>query len=381
MNRRQDIEAREIAMLATYSAKAAHTRGRAFPTEEHPLRTCFQRDRDRIVHSAAFRRMEYKTQVFLPHEGDHFRTRLTHTIEVAQISRTMARALGLNEDLTEAIALVHDVGHTPFGHAGEDVLNELLSANGGFNHNRQSLRVVDLIEQRYPEHPGLNLSFEVREGIAKHETKNSIVHSEFDPGLRPTLEASLVDIADEIAYSAHDIDDGLRAELIAIGDLQSLKIWGDGESDLFSGKGATGNLVDDQKRNLLVRRVVDGVVMDVLAQTSAQIDRLRITDLDSVRTCESRICGYSPVYTERVGELKKFLRSSLYRHPKLASLTDWACQIITTLFARLNRDTSKLPPRYQEMLLTEHQAIVVADYIAGMTDRYAERAAKSDSAQ
>jgi dGTPase len=322
--------------------------------------------------------MEYKTQVFLPHEGDHFRTRLTHTIEVAQISRTMARALGLNEDLTEAIALVHDVGHTPFGHAGEDILNELLADHGGFNHNRQSLRVVDLIEQRYPDHPGLNLSFEVREGIAKHETKNRIVQPEFEPELRPTLEASLVDIADEIAYSAHDIDDGLRAELLEIDDLRSLKIWGSAEDDLFAGRGTTGNMVDDQKRHLLVRRVVDGVVTDMLAHTSAQIERLRITDLVSVRTCHERICGYSPLYAERMAELKQFLRLQLYRHPKLDSLTTRAREIITTLFERLNRDTSKLPSRYREMLLTEHQSIVVADYIAGMTDRYAEKAAQSE---
>lgn len=378
LNSRHDIEVGEIAVLATYAAKAAYSRGRAYPSEEHPLRTCFQRDRDRIVHSAAFRRMEYKTQVFLPHEGDHFRTRLTHTVEVAQISRTMARALGLNEDLTEAIALAHDVGHTPFGHAGEDILNELLSAHGGFNHNRQSLRVVDLIEQRYPDHPGLNLSFEVREGIAKHETKNSVVHPEFEPSLRPTLEASLVDVADEIAYNAHDIDDGLRAELIAINDLRNLSIWGGREAELFEGRGVTGNLAEDQKRYLLVRRVVDAVVTDVLKETAKRLEAAGITDLASIRHFPDRLCGYSLEYVERVGELKQFLRQRLYRHPKLSSLTDRARVTITTLFERLKADPSKLPPRYQEMLLTEHQAVVVADYIAGMTDRYAERAALTD---
>lgn len=373
MNKREDIETQELVNLAGYAAKSARSRGRVYPAMEHPLRTCFQRDRDRIVHSAAFRRMEYKTQVFLPHEGDHFRTRLTHTIEVAQISRTMARALGLNEDLTEAIALVHDVGHTPFGHAGEDILNELLAEQGGFNHNRQSLRVVDLIEQRYPEHPGLNLSFEVREGIAKHETKNRHVPAEFDPSTPPTLEASLVDIADEITYSAHDIDDGLRAELLEIEDLRSLRIWGEREADLFAGRGTAGSMVDDQKRHLLVRRVVDGVVTDVLSHTSAQIERLRITDLASVRNCGERICGYSLLYAERMAELKEFLRLRLYRHPKLDSLTQKAREIIMTLFERLTRDISQLPTRYREMLLTEHQSVVVADYIAGMTDRYAER--------
>jgi dGTPase len=374
MNNRPDIERREEQILAPYAARASQSRGRVFPTVEHPLRTCFQRDRDRIVHSSAFRRMEYKTQVFLPHEGDHFRTRLTHTIEVAQISRTMARAFGLNEDLTEAIALVHDVGHTPFGHAGEDVLNELLRDFGGFNHNRQSLRVVDLIEQRYPDHPGLNLTYEVREGIAKHETKNQQVPAEFDPSTRPTLEASLVDIADEIAYSAHDIDDGLRAQLIAIEELRSLSIWSEAEAAMFDGKGATGNLVDDQKRHLLVRRVVDQVVTDVLAQTERRIAQFGISDLASIRTCTERLCVYSPGMAGQIRELKQFLREHLYRHPKLAVLSDRAKEIITTLYNRLTLDLSGLPLRYREMLQTERPEIVVADYIAGMTDRYAEHA-------
>ena len=370
---RVKIERRELDILASYAAKASQSQGRVYPALEHPLRTCFQRDRDRVIHSSAFRRMEYKTQVFLPHEGDHFRTRLTHTLEVAQISRTMARALGLNEDLTEAMALVHDLGHTPFGHAGEDVLNELLTDHGGFNHNRQTLRVVDLIEQRYLEHPGLNLTFEVREGIAKHETKNRIIRPEFDPALRPTLEASLVDLADEIAYNAHDIDDGLRAELISIDDLKPLAIWDERDRALFSGLGVTGVLVDDQKRHLLVRQVVNAVVTDVLLHTEGQLHKLGITDLQSVRTADQRICAYSPIMAPRVAELKQFLRLRLYRHPKLMSLTERAREIITVMFKRLGHDPTQLPRRYQEMLLTEDRDIVVADYIAGMTDRYAER--------
>ena len=374
---RKTIESRELSLLAGYAAKAVQSKGRVYPAVEHPLRTCFQRDRDRIVHSSAFRRMEYKTQVFLPHEGDHYRTRLTHTIEVAQISRTMARALGLNEDLTEAIALVHDVGHTPFGHAGEDVLSELLKDAGGFNHNRQSLRVVDLIEQRYPEHPGLNLSFEVREGIAKHETKNRHVPAEFDPSTQPTLEASLVDIADEIAYSAHDIDDGLRAGLLEIDDLRSLSIWGTAEDSLFAGTGVAGHLVDDQKRHLLVRRVVDQVVTDVLSHTESQIQRLAIRTVDDVRACPEHVCYYSADVELRVAELKQFLRVRLYRHPKLGELSDRAKKTITILFNRLNSDLSGLPLRYREMLNTERQEFVVADFIAGMTDRYAERSADS----
>ncbi len=374
---RKAIEARELSSLAGHAAKASQSKGRVYPAVEHPLRTCFQRDRDRIIHSGAFRRMEYKTQVFLPHEGDHFRTRLTHTIEVAQISRTMARALGLNEDLTEAIALVHDVGHTPFGHAGEDVLDELLKDFGGFNHNRQSLRVVDLIEQRYPEHPGLNLSFEVREGIAKHETKNRHVPAEFDPSTRPTLEASIVDIADEIAYSAHDIDDGLRAGLLEIGDLSTLSIWGSAEDSLFAGTGEAGHLIDDQKRHLLVRRVVDQVVSDVLSHTESQLQRLGIRSLQDVRACAEHLCYYSADMESKVTGLKQFLRVRLYRHPKLGELSERAKRTITILFNRLNSDLSGLPVRYREMLDTERAEIVVADFIAGMTDRYAERAAGS----
>ncbi len=225
LNNREHTEQQELSSLASYAMKAANSKGRVYPQPEHPLRTAFQRDRDRIVHSSAFRRMEFKTQVFLPHEGDHIRTRLTHSIEVAQVSRTMARCLGLNEDLTEAIALVHDLGHTPFGHAGEDVLQELLAEQGGFNHNRQSLRVVDILEHHYPDYPGLNLSYEVREGIVKHETKTVVLHPDFDRSERTTLEASLVDIADEIAYNAHDIDDGLRAGLISMDEVTELSIW------------------------------------------------------------------------------------------------------------------------------------------------------------
>lgn len=373
---RTDIERFEREHLAPYAAKAAESKGRVYPAPEHPLRTAFQRDRDRVIHSAAFRRMEYKTQVFIPHEGDHFRTRLTHTLEVAQISRTMARALGLNEDLTEAIALVHDLGHTPFGHAGEDVLSDLLRDAGGFNHNRQSLRVVDLIEQRYPEHPGLNLSFEVREGIAKHETKGAIVSDEFSPQWWPTLEAALVDIADEIAYNGHDIDDGVRAGLIVFEDLRSLTVWSEREAELFSGRGTLGNLAEDQKRHLLVRRLVNRVVTDVVSYAESNIRRLDITSLNSVRTARERVCTYSPSLAPQIAELKAFLRQKLYRHSQLTAMTERARLIITTLFNRLCGNSNLLPPRYREMLLTGRLEVVVADYIAGMTDRYAERAAE-----
>ncbi|HQL23439.1 MAG TPA: dNTP triphosphohydrolase, partial [candidate division Zixibacteria bacterium] len=248
---REEIEQRERATLAPYAALAAESRGRRFPSRDHPLRTVFQRDRDRVVHAAAFRRLEYKTQVFIPHERDHFRTRLTHTIEVAQIARTLARSLRLNEDLAEAIALAHDLGHTPFGHSGEDVLKDLLAGFGGFNHNRQTLRIVDLLEQRYPEHPGLNLTYEVREGIVKHETVWDHKVAEFDDHAHPTLEAALVDVADELAYNAHDIDDGLSAGMLAFDDLCRQPVW---EVFGLDGRGAFERLHEDQKRYALVRR-------------------------------------------------------------------------------------------------------------------------------
>lgn len=370
---RSEIERRERESLAGYAALAAESRGRVFPQPEHPLRTAFQRDRDRIVHSSAFRRMEYKTQVFLPHEGDHFRTRLTHTIEVAQISRTLARGLRLNEDLAEAIALAHDLGHTPFGHAGEDVLDELQKASGGFNHNRQSLRVVDLLEQRYPEHPGLNLSFELREGIAKHETRVRLDLAEFDPSTRPTLEASLVDIADEIAYNAHDIDDGLSARILSLEELVELTIWSHPPGERFDRSGQFGHLVDDQKRHLLVRHLVNLMATDVLEETERRLQRMGIQTLEQLRHAPERVCGYSAAMEGPVRELKEFLRVKLYRHPRLIDMIQWAREILMTLYRHFSDHSELLPPRFQEMLLTEKREIVIADYIAGMTDRFAEK--------
>ena len=366
--KREDIETREGQILAPYAAKSAESRGRAYPLEEHPLRTAFQRDRDRIVHSSAFRRMEYKTQVFIPHERDHYRTRLTHTIEVAQISRTLARILRLNEDLAEAIALVHDLGHTPFGHSGEDVLNDLLSGNGGFNHNRQSLRVVDILEQRYDEHPGLNLTYEVREGIVKHETKVKILLDEFNPNEKPTLEASLVDIADEIAYNAHDIDDGLSSGLLTTDELHRAPFLKELQLDQIMRKTSA---VDDKSRYALVRRLLDVMVTDVAEETQRRLEISGISDLDSVRNAPTKICSYSDSMAAVVGELKDFLNSRLYKHTNLVGMSEWARKIMESIFAKLKADPTLMPARFQEMLLTEEKEIVIADYIAGMTDRFA----------
>ncbi|MFQ6007649.1 MAG: deoxyguanosinetriphosphate triphosphohydrolase [Candidatus Zixiibacteriota bacterium] len=367
---REEIEQWELQYLAPYAARSVRSSGRAYPQQEHHLRTAYQRDRDRIIHSAAFRRLEYKTQVFIPHEKDHYRTRLTHTIEVAQISRTIARSLRLNEDLAEAIALAHDLGHTPFGHAGEEVLDKLMQDSGGFNHNRQSLRVVDILEQRYPQHPGLNLSFEVREGIVKHETSAKIATEEFNPYQQATLEASLVDIADEIAYNSHDIDDGLSSGLVTLDDLNKAAFW---KHFQFDADRRLAVLPADQKRYMLVRRLVDCLVTDVIAETQARINRLRITDLSSVRNCHEKICSYSEQIQQIVRDTKEFLHKTLYRHPRLVAKSDQTRRIIETLFVRFRKSPELLPPRFQTMLAGEAPEIVIADYIAGMTDRYAEK--------
>jgi dGTPase len=371
---REDIERRERQTLVPYAALSAESRGRRYPQVEHPLRTAYQRDRDRIVHSAAFRRMEYKTQVFVPHEGDHFRTRLTHSIEVAQISRTLARNLRLNEDLTEAIALVHDLGHTPFGHSGEDALDELLKGSGGFNHNRQSLRVVDILEHRYPDHPGLNLTYEVREGIIKHETKVRLVTDEFHPDEHPTLEASLVDMADELTYSAHDIDDGLNSGLLSREDIDPLKIW-QGFDDSRSGRDTAAD--DDGARYRLVRFLVNSMATDLMVETSRQLDLQEITDIDSLRDASEPVCRYSDDMREKVDELKAFLQTRLYHHPRLTVEIERAKDVVTFLFEKLSAHPELMPPRFQVMLEHEAAQIVVADYIAGMTDRYAENLKRS----
>ena len=373
---RLQIEERERQTLAGYAARSAQSRGRVYPQEEHPLRTAYQRDRDRIVHSSAFRRMEYKTQVFIPHLADHFRTRLTHTIEVAQIARTLARNLRVNEDLTEAIALVHDLGHTPFGHSGEDVLNELLADFGGFNHNRQSLRVVDLLEERYPDHPGLNLTYEVREGIAKHETHGSVVAPEFHPDERPTLEAALVDKADELAYSAHDVDDGLSSGLITVDDLHPLSIWDDKTGPFRSTAGGQDNTDGDLFRRRLARYLINRMATDLLESTDARLRECGVSDLASLRHAPCTVCGYSSAMERQVAELKQVLRTRLYRHPRLLLMADQAHRVIRTLFNSLRNDPHTMPLRFQAMLSEQPLEIVVADYIAGMTDRFAERLAE-----
>src|ERR1700733_14607776 len=278
---RQELEEIAARVLAPYAMAPRASRGRRFPEPEHPMRTCFQRDRDRVIHSAAFRRLEYKTQVFVNHEGDYYRTRLTHTMEAAQITRTVARALGLNEELAEAVALAHDLGHTPFGHAGEKVLNELMRRHGGFDHNAQSLRTVDWIENRYPTFRGLNLSFEVREGIIKHSHfHDRPAAREFDPSTYPCLEAQIVDLADEIAYLGHDVDDGLKAEMLTAEDLAHSQLYRDAHAAASSG--ATHDELSIE-RYLTVRRIIDAMATDLVTNVDAEIARAHIDSVAAVR--------------------------------------------------------------------------------------------------
>jgi dGTPase len=368
---RERVEQYEKKILADYACFSSSSRGRLFPQVEHPIRTAFQRDRDRVVHSAAFRRMEYKTQVFVNYEGDHYRTRLTHTMEVAQISRTVARALGLNEDLAEAIALVHDLGHTPFGHSGEEVLNELMSAFGGFHHNRQSLRVVDLLERRYPEHAGLNLTYEVREGIAKHETGHEPIHPElFPPDEKPTMEASLVDLADAVAYNSHDVDDGLSSEILIWSELEQTKLWFEAK-ELSERKHP--ELDKKHRRYAIVRLLVDQQVSDLINQTMQNLQREQIRTLNNVRRSKQKLVGFSDEVASKIDELKSFLTEKMYHHPHLLAMSDQARTVIETLFRAYKSDPYKLHGKFKLRLENEPIEIIICDFIAGMTDRYAYR--------
>jgi len=365
------IEQYEDRVLAPYAAKASKTRGRCYPQEKHPLRTEFQRDRDRVIHSAAFRRMELKTQVFFSDEGDHYRTRLTHTIEVAQISRTIARALGLNEDLSEAIALVHDLGHTPFGHAGEWVMDELLKEFGGFNHNRQSLRIVDLLEKRYDEFPGLNLTYEVREGIVKHETEaEPFAPEEFPSDEKPTLEALLVDLADAIAYNCHDLDDGLSSGILKWEDLHHVPIL---ETVLKWSRESYPGSDEHLRRHIFVRRMVDIQVSDLIADSHRLIQEADLKSLDEVRRARIKAIDFSAEMNQKLHNLKMFLTEKMYRHPRMMGNAARSREVIETLFRSYCTDPGKLYGRFKDRLEKEPLEIVVADFIAGMTDRFALR--------
>lgn len=363
-------------MLAPWASDPQLSRGRRHAEAAAPTRNGFQRDRDRIVHSTAFRRLVYKTQVFLNHEGDLFRTRLTHSLEVAQLGRSIARSLQLNEDLVEAIALAHDLGHTPFGHAGQDALNECMADHGGFEHNLQSLRVVDRLEERYPSFDGLNLMFETREGILKHCSRANAQHLELaEPGgvgrrfldrTQPSLEAQLCNLADEIAYNAHDIDDGVRSGLLTLEQLEGVA--------LFEGYRAEVSREHPQLRGrrLLyetIRRMLSAQVYDVIDATRQAVEAARPASADAVRLLPALV-RFSPVMREQSAELKRFLLQNLYRHPQVNHTTQRAQQVVRDLFAAYLGQPAQMPADFAGRT---DPARAVADYIAGMTDRFAAR--------
>ncbi len=358
---------------APFAADPANSRGRRHPEPPATPRTEFQRDRDRIVHSTAFRRLEYKTQVFVNHEGDLFRTRLTHSIEVAQIGRTIARLLSLDEDLTETISLAHDLGHTPFGHVGQDVLNECMKPHGGFEHNLQSLRVVDELEQKYAEFEGLNLTFEAREGILKHCSPRNApllgdVGQRFLEGKQPSLEAQIANLADEIAYNNHDVDDGLRSGLISLEQLETIALF---RRHLVEVRVRFPELTDRRLIHETVRRMINSLVVDLVEQTRANLAEQMPQSVDAVRACPP-LAAFSPAMKEAHLELKRFLFQNLYRHYRVVRMSEKAKRLIRELFEAFMANAKLLPPEFQ-VRAEQDLARAVCDYIAGMTDRYAIR--------
>jgi dGTPase len=360
----------EDAFLAPYAMKSHNSRGRKYAEAEHPYRSAYQRDRDRIIHSAAFRRLEYKTQVFVNHEGDYYRTRLTHTLEVAQIARTISSALRLNVDLTEAIALAHDLGHTPFGHSGEDALNEIMLEFGGFNHNLQGYRVVDILEERYLDFPGLNLSWEVKEGIVKHSSQfdKGLKIKELAPNEMPTLETQVVDVADEIAYDNHDIDDGLTSGLLKESDLTSIKIW-----NKICGKmlGKYATIEPERKKYLMIRSLIDIQVTDLITNSLKTIEKLKLKNYTQVKRHKKKIIDFSQEMQLLRKPLRAFLIQNLYHHYRVVRMSDKAKRFIKELFEVYLERPEGLPFNMQKRLKTDTTRRVICDYIAGMTDRYA----------
>ena len=366
--------------LASYAAIDEKSRGRRYPEPPPRFRTEFQRDRDRIIHSNAFRRLVYKTQVFVNHEGDLYRTRITHSLEVAQIGRTVARALRINETLTEAICLAHDLGHTPFGHAGQDALNECMREYGGFEHNLQSLRVVDELEERYAEFPGLNLTFECREGVLKHCSVQNAralgdVGARFLDRTQPGLEAQLSNLADAIAYNNHDVDDGVRAGIISVDELLEVGVFERFHREVVERYPATA-----ARRQLYetIRRMVDYLVSDLIVNSQRNIEEAHVASIDDVRKCGRQLISLSEGALKEHQDLKRFLRSKLYNHPKVKEVMDDARATLKSLFEAYMQDLSKMPPEHETAARRADaesgraaRARVVADYIAGMTDRFA----------
>lgn len=367
---RKEFERQESGRLAPYAVKSGESRGRRFQEPEDPFRSTFQRDRDRVIHSAAFRRLEYKTQVFVNHEGDHYRTRLTHTIEVSQIARSISRALLLNEDLTEAIVLAHDLGHTPFGHAGERMMDQLMEGEGGFEHNLQSLRVVDVLEKRYPSFDGLNLSFEVREGICKHSSQydNPPPLPEFlSPGY-PSLEAQVADIADEIAYSSHDVDDGIRSGMLTLSGLDSVELWREAVASVLDEYHA---LDEDVLRSRSISIMISFLTKNLIQTSAIMIKETGLRTPDDGRTTRRKCIAFDRDMREKNSELKAYLLREMYGNYRVIRMEQKARRVIGDLFRSYCGRPEQLPPHIFARLAQEGTKRVVCDYIAGMTDRYA----------
>ncbi|MFC1594490.1 deoxyguanosinetriphosphate triphosphohydrolase [Candidatus Omnitrophota bacterium] len=372
MKSRKQIEEFEDQYLASYAMHSKNTKGRVHEEKKHDYRSAYQRDRDRVVHCAAFRRLEYKTQVFVNHEGDYYRTRLTHTLEVAQIARTIARALRLNEDLVEAMALAHDVGHPPYGHAGEEALKEQMQGHGGFEHNLQSLRVVDVLEERYPHFNGLNLSWEVREGLVKHSGRfdhPAAIPQDFEPDTQPTLEAQVVNISDEIAYDNHDLDDGITSDLIDLEHLRELKFW----DDLYLRiKKQDKSISDILLKYQIIRSLIELQVTDLLTETQRRIKKLKLTSLENIKSATIEIASFSDTMQSERNELKQYLTKNLYHHHRVNRMANKAKRFIQQLFNVYLEDPQQLPPAFQSNIDRDGQHKVICDYIASMTDRFAE---------
>lgn len=367
----QDTSLDWEAHLAPYAARSAESRGRRFSEAKPAARTEFQRDRDRIIHSTAFRRLEYKTQVFVNHEGDLFRTRLTHSLEVAQIARSIARNLRVNEDLVEAISLAHDLGHTPFGHAGQDALHDCMRDHGGFEHNLQSLAVVDELEEHYGAFNGLNLCFETREGILKHCSRDNAqrlgeLGERFLQGRQPSLEAQIANLADEVAYNNHDLDDGLRSGLLSLEQLDELELWRVHRDAALT---AFPSLTGRRMIHETIRRMINTLIVDLIDATAANLARHAPSSIDDVRHAP-QLVAHGPAVAAQALELKRFLFKNLYRHYRVMRMANKAGRIVEGLFNAFAQDKRLLPPQYQASDAAD-QPRLIAHYIAGMTDRYA----------
>jgi dGTPase len=365
---RERLEQLEDEALAPYGLHSSQSRGRAYAEPEADYRTVFQRDRDRVLHTTAFRRLEYKTQVFVIHEGDYYRTRLTHTLEVAQIARTVARALGANEDLVEAICLAHDLGHPPFGHSGERALMQLMAEHGGFDHNKQSMRIVTHLEHRYAAFPGLNLTWEVREGIVKHETEYDVADAlDYEPEKRGHLEAQIANAADELAYTAHDLDDGLRSALIDPEQLQGLDLW----EKLLEIAGVPGDRLDDLTRHRLIRQLIDIEVTDLIRTTDQRLGACGATSAEAIQRLPGNVISFSDTQATMNRQLKDFLYQNMYQHYRVVRMQVKAERIVEDLFQAYSSDPKVLSQEVQDRAREGDLHRTVCDYIAGMTDRFA----------